>query len=522
MTRIFQHGLLVVLLLSSPHSFSQSTFQQLFPGLQNSMGNNAHRSLNGGVTFATWAYDQFGMSGRDMVLISLSDQGDTLWTRTYGRPHNDQSFSMLGTADGGYLIVGGTDTSDIINPGQQLYLIRTDAFGDTLWTRAYWRSSYDYGLAATECFDGGFTIVGTSSPGGLYLVRIGAQGHLIWSRVFDKRDPPFFDSQVPTAWGVAQLVDGSFIVCGNHQSGAALVSNINSVGDLLWTRRTDIGNVVALRQIVATQDGGCLMVGPIQIDGDYDCLFVKSDSLGTIAWSRAYDCGGDESLFSIIQTTDSGFADAGYTTEAIPAPHDMYFLKTDSVGLVQFSISFGGSSVDIGQDVVEADDGGYFIVGYTKSFGYDTSMYAMKINLTDDGACYQNNISTIVTDVNLVWQDIELESFSSLLIEHSGACSVGRGATVLPLCPVGVDEVMPDKSNVQVFPNPATARITITLPSNSTRSELEVFNALGERMMASRVRSSQTMIDCSSFARGIYLVKVTTSTTTVTQRVVLE
>ena len=178
--------------------------------------------------------------------------------------------------------------------------------------------------------------------------------------------------------------------------------------------------------------------------------------------------------------------------------------------------------MDIGQDVVEADDGGYFIVGYTKSFGYDTSMYAMKINLTDDGACYQNNISTIVTDVNLVWQDIELESFSSLLIEHSGACSVGRGATVLPLCPVGVDEVMPDKSNVQVFPNPATARITITLPSNSTRSELEVFNALGERMMASRVRSSQTMIDCSSFARGIYLVKVTTSTTTVTQRVVLE
>ena len=85
----------------------------------------------------------FGAGSYDVYLIKTDASGDTLWTRTYGGPDGDRGHSVQQTADGGYIIAGSTNS---FGAGRRdVYLIKTNAQGDTLWTRTYGGSDDDAG-----------------------------------------------------------------------------------------------------------------------------------------------------------------------------------------------------------------------------------------------------------------------------------------------------------------------------------------------------------------------------------------
>ena len=81
----------------------------------------------------------------DVYLIKTNAQGDTLWTRTYGGAVSDMGYSVQQTPDGGYIVAGYTDSFGA--GGADVYLIKTNASGDTLWTRTYGGPSYDEGYS---------------------------------------------------------------------------------------------------------------------------------------------------------------------------------------------------------------------------------------------------------------------------------------------------------------------------------------------------------------------------------------
>ncbi len=114
----------------------------------------------------------------NVYLIRTNSSGDTLWTRNYGGTGSEMASQVRITSDGGFIAAG--ITTIIGYPANcDAYLIRTDAYGDTLWTRTYGGSLDDYAYSVVETEDRGFIVVGETENfgSGIFFVRTDSLGN---------------------------------------------------------------------------------------------------------------------------------------------------------------------------------------------------------------------------------------------------------------------------------------------------------------------------------------------------------
>jgi hypothetical protein len=84
---------------------------------------------------------------------------------------------------------------------------------------------------------------------------------------------------------------------------------------------------------------------------------------------------------SLIQTSDGGYAIAGYTKSFGAGEADVYVVKLDANGNLQWTKTIGGTKRDVGSSLIQTSDGGYAIAGYTKSFGVGgADVYVVKLD----------------------------------------------------------------------------------------------------------------------------------------------
>ena len=152
----------------------------------------------------------FGAGIGDVYLIKTDSQGETLWTRTYGGTDNDWSNAAEQTADGGYILACETYAPDSF----QAWLLKTNASGDTVWTR-----TYPGGCAAVQqALDGGYIVAGGTPSGAgngdVYILKTDAQGDTLWSRTFGGKS-------MDVANSVQQTADSGYIMAGLTESFGA-------------------------------------------------------------------------------------------------------------------------------------------------------------------------------------------------------------------------------------------------------------------------------------------------------------
>jgi len=123
---------IICLIYGSEISFAQTTFQKTFGGTSWDEAHAVQQTTDGGYIVAGRA-DSFGVGGSDVYLIKTDSLGDTLWAKTYGGAGSDEGWAVRQTTDGGYIVAGYTES---FGAGlRDVYLIKTDANGDTLWTK---------------------------------------------------------------------------------------------------------------------------------------------------------------------------------------------------------------------------------------------------------------------------------------------------------------------------------------------------------------------------------------------------
>ncbi len=250
-----------------------------YGGLGEDIGWAVDLTTDGGCIVAGWT-SSFGAGDSDVYVIKFDALGDTLWTRSFGGPSYDMAYSVQQTADGGYIVAGETRSvgARIIDA----YLIKINAQGDTLWTKTYGGSRGDYGFSVLQTADGGYVIGGCTRSFGagnydFYLIRTNASGDTLWTRTYGGAD-----------WDVGRSIqqtsDGGYIITGETESFGAGQEDVylvktDSCGDTLWTRTygradDDQGNYV--RQ---TTDGDYVIAGWTQsVRGGYgDVCVVKTD-----------------------------------------------------------------------------------------------------------------------------------------------------------------------------------------------------------------------------------------------------
>ena len=148
--------------------------------------------------------------------LAAQAPGDTLWTRTYGGASDDRGWSVRQTSDNGYIIVGMTDSFGA--GGYDIYLIKTDAAGDTLWTRTYGGEGSDDGRSVQQTSDGGYVVAGnTQLPGvfgcDIHLIKTDAIGDTLWTNSWGETT----ETGTNNGRCVQQTFDGGYVVAGFSQ-----------------------------------------------------------------------------------------------------------------------------------------------------------------------------------------------------------------------------------------------------------------------------------------------------------------
>ena len=361
-------SLLTAILLSIP-AFTQpnTLWTKTFGGILENCGYSVQQTSDGGYIIAGYIGPQIGL--RDVYLIKTNSNGDTIWTRTFGGPYDDWGWCVQQTIDGGYIIVGFTDSYSVSSYGD-VYLIKTNMDGDTIWTRTFGGSSTEFGFSVQQTSDSGYIIAGwTNSYGSgnadVYLIKTDDFGIEQWSKTFG-------GSGGDLGLCVQQTGDGGYIIAGytgSYGAGSADVYLIKTdeYGNESWSQ-TFGGNDSDWGWCVQqTTDGGYIITGHTYSYGAglSDSYLIKTDSSGNQQWSQTFGGSSWDNGSSVQQTIDGGYIIAGSTSSYGAGSSNVYLIKTDSSGNQQWSQTFGGSSTDGGLSVQQTSDGGYIISGWT-------------------------------------------------------------------------------------------------------------------------------------------------------------
>lgn len=364
---------LMIILLCVTHLFAQAPdtlWTRTYGGEHDDCAYSVRETSDGGFIVVGWTRS-FGVGNKDVYLLKIDANGDTLWTRTYGGVNDDEGWSVQETSDGGYIVAGSTESFGA--GGSDIYLVKTDMNGDTIWTSTCGLLYYEYGYSVQETSDSGYIVTGrisSFSAGGfdVFLVKFDANGNLLWAKFLGG-----------TGWDVGYSVketsDGGYIVAGWTmrwgQTWDVYLLKTDGDGDTLWTRTYGGINWDVGYEIQETSDNGFIIVGTTESSGVgcFDIYLIKIDSIGNTLWTKTHGDAGWDECYSVKQTYDGGYIIAGATGSFGAGGFDIYLIRTDVNGNAIWTKTYGGEEWDIGYSVQETSDGGYIIAGKTKSFG---------------------------------------------------------------------------------------------------------------------------------------------------------
>ncbi len=327
----------------------------------------------------------------DVYLVKTNALGYMLWNKTYGGTYDDRGHSVVQTSDGGYAI--GGITSSFGAGSNDVYLVKTDAAGSMLWNKTYGGASQDIAFSMVQTTDGGYAIGGFTHSFGaggydLYLVKTDAAGNMLWNQTYG-------GTSDDVGYSVVQTDDGGYAICGETGADVYLVKT-DTAGAIQWSKTYGGTGVDSGHCVVQTHDGGYAIGGlTYSFGAGGDVYLVKTDAAGNMLWNKTYGGTNVETGYSLVQTSDGGYAISGSTYSFGAGARDVYLVKTDSLGNMQWSKTYGGTYDDIGYSLVQTWDGGYAIGGLTYSFGAGSNDVYLVKTAVESGLAWTATANTI-------------------------------------------------------------------------------------------------------------------------------
>ena len=249
------------------------------------------------------------VAGSGMLLLKLDSLGNKLWQRTFSGTQSRNNFGRLfcygfsaqQTNDNGYIIAGYTYI-DYYTPSRHkdVFIVKTDSLGTEQWRNYFGGSMDDLGSFIRQDDEGNYFVAASTSSYGIgtesnmYLIKLNASGESLWTQTYG-------GELESTATGLYPTNDGGCILVGQSNSFTsgnfnAYVVKTNTNGDSLWTKNYGGLGVEGLNSVQQTTDSGYIMAGFTNSigAGDFDMLLLKTDSLG----NSDFNTGVDETLNS--------------------------------------------------------------------------------------------------------------------------------------------------------------------------------------------------------------------------------
>ncbi|UOQ51720.1 T9SS type A sorting domain-containing protein [Hymenobacter cellulosivorans] len=410
---------------------------------------------------------QVGNGDYDYWIIKIDANGTKQWDKTFGGQGVDHLTGVELTADGGYILLGssdsgiGGDKTQANRGSYDFWVVKIDAVGNKVWDKTFGGATRDYAFSLCTTRDGGVLLVGDSSSpisgdksqaeqGNLdfWVVKLNATGTKEWDRTLG-------GSLSDQALGVQQAPDGNYLIAGTSYSGIS--------GDKTQASK-----------------------------GNSDIWVVKLDPLGNKVWDRSLGGNRHEDANSILATSDGGMIVAGSSFSGISGDktqpsrggYDFWLVKLDGVGTTQWDLSLGGPDHDPASALASQPNGGLVVAGTTyPGIGGDK------------------------TQIGYGEEDF-------WLVKLQDATITGVRPTLT-------------KEPLTIYPNPAHNRLTLHLAAEAPRTglRLSLLDALGRSVYAQPLGAGgpDVSVEVGQHPAGLYLLRVEgPDGYAATQRVVLE
>jgi hypothetical protein len=485
-------------------------------------GNSVCTDVNGNVyvtgtfnssviTFGTSAL--YNSRAYNMFLAKYDPSGNVLWAiSSTGIGDNDYATSVCTDAKGNVYVTGWFDvtyctfgTIKLNNPG--MYIVKFDGSGNALWAKSAGGSSVFHNNAYGVAVDGNGNVFVTGTfadstivfdadtlrNAGMFIVKYDSSGNVLWAK------NPIGGISNDHGYAVGTDGGGNVIVTGNYQSKTLTF-------------------------------GSYTITNPV----NQSVFLVKYDALGNVLWAKSTaEVGGasDEVQSMCVDKYSRIFITGwfgngmifGSDTIIARGYENIFIASYDGLGNAQWAKSIGGNYYDYGYGVSTDGTGSVFVTGNCESdsvvFGSDTigqGMFVAKYNasgnaLWAEGAKGGTGYS-VCNDANgnLYVQGVfstDTTNFGSDTLINT---NTGRNEMFIAKLGnvTGINELTSNSGSVCLYPNPNKGLFTIQSPAKLSKSSVEIYNVLGEKVCASKLNSSITQIDMSNNASGIYLYRI--------------
>lgn len=511
-------GFLLSLLNSGYSQRYAMQFQQCYGGSENDwiedfcmLEDSSYTLL--AITYSSDGDISFLHGGSDFWLVHVDQMGALIWEKTLGGSDLDRPKRISLASNGDIIIFGYTFSNDGDvsgnHGGSDLWVVRTDMLGNIIWQNCIGSSVSDFASEMTvDSLDNIYTI---------------GYSHGI--------DGDITENNGLTDYWVAKL-----------DPNGALIQQSSFGGE-----GYDYGHCISL-----TPDGGCIIGGSVQSNyGDVECdgptyiegdvWIVKLDSLFNIQWKNCYGGSYHESVAHIQVLDNGGYLLSGNTNsndgdvsgfhgEPGGDYHDIWVIKIDSVGNMEWQRCLGGTKQEYSSSSTVSYNGEYLVTGITSSHNGDVtgnhSTYHFfdiwLVGLENDGSllwqqCFGSSQYNTSSQINIV-SDLEIFTGGSARISDGSVdCDIFHPSPpgdadlwlfqIIDTVTVNSNELNEERLTISLYPNPAHDVMYYHFFPPQDNLTLRLYDIYGQKMddLILSKKESQVKIEVSDYHPGVYV-----------------
>jgi hypothetical protein len=496
---------ILLLFLACNGLFAQTDtiFQYSYGGIQNDVCNQIRATPDGGFIMIGTT-NSFGHGATDFYAIKVDANFKHQWSAALGGPASDEGYSVTPTLDKGYAFLGFTNSYG--NGGYDMFLIKTDSMGKVQWDKTYGGSDWDFGYSIKQTLDSGYVICGQTysygaGNGDMYVVRTDKNGDTLWTKAIGGAGYDVANSVYVEHDSIYYIV-GSTTSFGLSDTNIYLVK-INNNGLVEWdTTFGGVSHTAVGHSIEEQMNGGMIISGYsdlVSTEAHVNPFFIMLDSNAHVqTWDTNvnFTNTGVNYAYDAMQCPDYLYIVAGTGDESAWGGNDMltmllYYVPGDPHNGATNQGPYEGGTGDDGAKscAISTTNRSAVFAGFSNSPNLTVGLY-------DVFVCRYRDCNNIQPD----------NSLYHVYTQYRDS---------LPIT-VGISEQQSQQVMVKVFPNPVTTDATILVQTQmADKYWFSLYDINGKSIIDSKEFSStsygQAVLHFSKgdLRAGTYMYKVT-------------
>ncbi|MEP3838829.1 MAG: hypothetical protein ABJM36_14345 [Algibacter sp.] len=408
----------------------------------------------------------FSCSKTEESFETKTDSFSVDFVKSLGGTNNESAQAITKTIDGGYAILGYTqsldgDISNKTNKSFDYWILKYDQYNNLEWQKTYGGTGDDRGNDIIQTRDGGYAVIGfsqsndgdiTNSYGAhdFWVLKLTVSGNKLWQKNYG-----FLGADIGNS--IIETHDGSFLLTGvldvsasngegNSKDSSSKFSKIQHAGGDYWAIKINVLGEIEWRNyyggsftdtpydVIQTEDNGFLLVGSsdsndVDITGNigtYDFWVVKISETGALLWEKSFGGSQTDEARAIVKSEDGNYIIVGNTrsndnhVSINKGAADLWAIKISPTGNLIWEQSFGGTSFDVAQSISKTEDNNYIISGNSRSMDGDVTnnygqndAWLLKID-TNGKLLWQKTIGG--TEIDFAYDAVELNNKSIIVV----------------------------------------------------------------------------------------------------------